>query len=100
MHKAIVAGGSVALLVLFSTGALADCMEDAEAYGLAAQQNAGGEMPVPLTVKDPLEQTPAVVGFSAYSKRMHDDLREAIAAARAGDETQCLRMIDKIRKGL
>ena len=98
MRKAILAGGGAALLMLFSTMALADCMEDAEAYGLAAQQKAGGELPVPLTVKDPIEQTPAVVGFSAYTTRMRDDLREAIAAARAGDETQCLRMLDKIRK--
>ena len=98
MHEAILAGGSVALLVLFSTAALADCMEDAEAYGLAAQQNAGGELPVPLAVKDPLEQTPALVGFSAYSPQVRDALREAVVAAKAGNEEQCLRMLAQIRR--
>jgi hypothetical protein len=98
MRKIVLAASSAALLVLLSGAALADCLEEAEGYGLAAQQKAGGEIPVPVIVKDPSEQTPVMVGITTYGPQMGGELREAIMAARAGNEEQCRRMLDAIQK--
>ena len=96
----VTALGLAAQLVWASAPAFADCTEDLEALGLAAQQAAGGELPVPLGVKDSEEQTPAVVGRSRYDADVQSMMREAAAALNAGDEAQCLRMIESIGKRL
>src|SRR4051812_43639167 len=96
-RKANLAGGCVALLMLFSTAALADCMDDAERCGFTAQQN-GGELPVRLKVRDPREQPPR----SSASPPMapaEGCITRSPCGGRAGNEAHCLRMLGQIRRG-
>lgn len=100
MRLAFLMTAGAAVMLASSAPAFADCSEDLEGIGLAAQQAAGGEIPVPLNVKDPEDQTPAVVGRSRYPADIQAMMTEAAAALKAGDEDQCLRMIESIRKRL
>ena len=78
---------AAALGLWFSAPAIADCLEDVEAFDLAALQNASA------TVAGDPNLTPTARGRATYSKQVQDYLLEAEVAAKAGNEPQCLAVL-------
>jgi len=69
-------------LLAFSAPASADCLEDVEAFDLAAIQDGAAIADDPTT-------TPTARGRATFSKDLQAYLLEAETAAKAGNELQC-----------
>jgi hypothetical protein len=69
-------------LFAFSTPASADCLEDVEAFDLAAIQSGAAIADDPTT-------TPTARGRATFSHHVQEYLLEAETAAKAGNEPQC-----------
>jgi hypothetical protein len=82
MRAAVFISASAVLTIALSVPAIADCLEDVEAFELAALQNG-------LPVDGDPALTPTARGRTAYSKNLQAYLLEAETAAKAGNEPQC-----------
>lgn len=69
-------------LLAFSPPASADCLEDVEAFDLAAIQDGAAIADDPTT-------TPTARGRATFSTHLQSFLLEAETAAKAGNEPQC-----------
>jgi hypothetical protein len=80
---------AAAAFIVTAAPALADCLEEVEALELAVLQ---GESEFAI---DDATRTPAEKAQAAMSGDLRDHVREAVTAAKAGNEVQCFAVLQR-----